>query len=428
MAASSLFAFHLQVGARVALRMFTPVLAAAAAAAVLYGSPAVIFAPLVALLSPASPSLTAGLLATVLSTALAGFALRRLSLGLGGWIRHLPADGVAHRRAVTAGLVAAQAPLLLLLGGTGIAAWSAAPGPSLVRLVGVVPCAWGSCLAVLRVQRVGARLLAVAAAVGAFSGALAVLPAALAFLAVAEITAGPLRGAVTGRSPAGRHVDPLGTARATRGDWAALRLTATTSWRALRWRIFASWCLAAPALLPAALFVRNNDLLPAHRVGAARLAGVAAAVLVIAWLGDQLATRRPQWPWVRSLPWSALTRAGHDAALLLGATVPVTAAAAALAPEALPALLATSPLLALRGAAAIRKPRTGPWGASGPLVAEGALAGMLVTLVPWLAVAALALTPLAALAAERAEQRRSVGQWNELQHLALGDPLSWSGR
>ncbi len=427
MVAASLFAFHLQVGVRVALRMLSPILAAAAAVAVLYGSPAVVVAPFVALLFPPAPSLTAGLLATVLSTALAAFALRRLSLGLRGWIRHLPADGVAHRRALTAGLVAAQAPLLVLLGGTGIVAWSAAPGPSLVRLIGVVPCAWGSCLAVLQVQRGGARLLAVAAAVGAFSGALPVLGAALALLAVAEITAGPFQGVVTGRAPVEHQGDPVGTARAPRGAWAALRLTATTSWRALRWRVFAAWCLAVPALLPAALFVHNNALLPAHRVGAARLAGVTAAVLVIAWLVDHLATRRPQWPWVRSLPWSALTRAGHDAALLLAATVPVTAAAAALAPGALPALLATSPLLALRGATAIRKPRTRAWGASAPLVAEGVLAGMLVTLVPWLAVAALALTPVAALAAKRAEQHRSASQWNELEHLAVGDPLSWSG-
>lgn len=214
MVAASLFAFHLQVGVRVALRMLSPILAAAAAVAVLYGSPAVVVAPFVALLFPPAPSLTAGLLATVLSTALAAFALRRLSLGLRGWIRHLPADGVAHRRALTAGLVAAQAPLLVLLGGTGIVAWSAAPGPSLVRLIGVVPCAWGSCLAVLQVQRGGARLLAVAAAVGAFSGALPVLGAALALLAVAEITAGPFQGVVTGRAPVEHQGDPVGTARA----------------------------------------------------------------------------------------------------------------------------------------------------------------------------------------------------------------------
>ncbi len=50
MAASSLFAFHLQVGVRVALRTLTPIFAATAAAAVLYGSPAVVFAPLAALL------------------------------------------------------------------------------------------------------------------------------------------------------------------------------------------------------------------------------------------------------------------------------------------------------------------------------------------------------------------------------------------
>jgi hypothetical protein len=175
---------------------------------------------------------------------------------------------------------------------------------------------------------------------------------------------------------------------------------------------------------PTLLFLRNNSLTPGQEEAAARLGGLAAAVLAIAILAEALVKRRPPWPWARSLPWPARLRVGLDAALLGAVALPSMAVALAV-PSVIPSLLATVPWLALRGAAEIRR-APGHQGGTARLLLEGGLVGGLVTLVPWVAWGLLAATPVALGIAAGRERRQEISRWHELHHVAAGDPLSWS--
>ena len=96
-----------------------------------------------------------------------------------------------------------------------------------------------------------------------------------------------------------------------------------------------------------------------------------------------------------------------------------------------PAALAVAvcvPLLALRGAGALRRPMNTKMGPAAPALAEAALLACYVALVPSLAVVALAAVPFAWRAAATVDRRQKVSRWEERHHQTSGDPMSWSGR
>ncbi len=408
-----------------ALRSLVPVMVGAVAAAVLYGSPAAVLGPIGALLFPPAASLMAAVPAVALSAAIAMASAPRLANGLTGWLRHLPATGVAHRRALTAGLVVAQAPVLLLMLAGGVASLDGRLSTTLPRLVGLVPMAWCSALGGLRVAR-RARALAFGAGVAVWMGSWGWMALAALLLAAADWQAGPIRAMGRQALFKRRAADSSSGRRGTATASSAARVWAVIGGRALKWRIIASWIPGPFVLLPAWLFLRNNRLAPAHEVGAIRLAGIAAGVVTMAVLADGLVRRRPPWPWIRSLPWSAWARVAFDGIGLAAVALPVMLAAAAMAPAALPAMLGTVPLLSLRAAAAVRDGVGRSVGAAGPLLIEGLLVAGSVALVPWLAVVMLVLAPAAAIHAIQRERHQPVSRWHELHHLAAGDPLSWS--
>jgi hypothetical protein len=421
----ALLRFHLAAGARVALRTLVPVAVAVVAAAVMYGSPAVVIGAVVVLLYPASVSIGSAVLAAVVCVAIAASSAPRLTLGLTGWVRHLPASAVAHRRAVTAGLTVVQGPVLAIVLVGGLIAVDGHPSTTLPRLLGLVPLAWASALAALRVERGWVRVVAVAAAVAAWAGGWLFLLASAALVLVADTAAGPIVGRT--RRPIGRRRLWFGTAGGSAGGaGAAARLWAAVSIRALGWRIASSWIPGLLALVPALLFLLNNRLTPGQQGLAVRLAGMTAVVLVISVLADALVKRRPPWPWVRSLPWSATLRVSLDAVLLGVVALPVLAATAFIEPLVILPLLAALPVLALRGSAAIRQAPGRASGASGQLLLEGGFAAGLVALVPWAPLLLLAsVPPMVMIAADR-ERRQEISRWHELHYLAAGDPLSWS--
>lgn len=422
-----LLRFHLRVGVRVALRTLVPLAAGVVSAAVMYGSVTAVLAPVAALLFPRQHSIGAALLAVALLSAVAAACAPRLATGLSGWLRHLPASGVAHRRALVAGLVVAQAPVLALVAAAGLLFVEGRAPTSLPRLVGLVPLAWGATFGVLRVERWGARAAALAGAAAAWYGSWIALAVAAALLSVAERCAGSLKA-----NPPRRLVGMAvgATAPGTRGTVRAPAAAAwiVMAWRALRWQLFTGWLVAPLVLLPAWLFLRNNPVSEAQALLAVRLCGVAGATIAMAVIADSLVRRRPPWPWVRSLPWSASARIGYDALLLAAVAVPVVLVAAAMESASLTPMLATVPLLAVRGSAAVRDGTSRSTGASGSLLLEGLLAAALVALVPWIAAALLALVPPAVRLAVASERRQPVSRWQELHHLAAGDPLSWSGQ
>jgi len=417
--ALTLLRFQLRAGARVAVRTTVPTAMALVGVVVLYGSPAVILGAVATLLFPPRGSIQAALLASGLFFAVSRAAACRLTLGLGGWIRHLPVSSSAQRRAVTAGLVAVQGPALAVVLAGGLAVVSSQPATTLPRLLGLPLLAWGAALAA-----VGAgwtRWVAAAGAISAWAGSWWGPLLSAGLLLLAETAARPVD--VETRRRAGRWAN-VSRARQEGEALGAAAFWTMVSRRAIGIRVARSWLTSLLAVGPTLLFLRNNSLTPGQEEAVARLGGLAAAVLAIAILAEALVKRRPPWPWARSLPWPARLRVGLDAALLGAVALPSMAVALAV-PSVIPSLLATVPWLALRGAAEIRR-APGHQGGTARLLLEGGLVGGLVTLVPWVAWGLLAATPVALGIAAGRERRQEISRWHELHHVAAGDPLSWS--
>ena len=180
------------------------------------------------------------------------------------------------------------------------------------------------------------------------------------------------------------------------------------------------------ALLPLFFILLNNELTPVQRAIALRLATLSGLVFVMATVADGLVKRRPPWAWIRSLPWSALSRVSLDAALLVVVAAPVFLIAALFDPGTVWVVAGALPFLGLRGAAAIRQAPGRLSGASGQLVLEGVFVAVLGALIPWASLLFLTLTPAAAHRAAELERCQEISKWHELHHLAAGDPLAWS--
>jgi hypothetical protein len=180
------------------------------------------------------------------------------------------------------------------------------------------------------------------------------------------------------------------------------------------------------ALVPVVFLLRNNELTSVQHSIALRLAAAMGVAVAMATIADGLVKRRPPWPWIRSLPWSASTRVSLDGALLVGLSIPVLVGAAVIDIGVVWVVAGAVPLIGLRGAAAIRQAPGRLSAASGQLLVEGTIIAILVALLPWISFVFLALIPVGVRHAAELERRREISRWHELHHLAAGDPMSWS--
>ncbi|MES1241575.1 MAG: hypothetical protein ABUT39_08140 [Acidobacteriota bacterium] len=409
---SPLLRFHLRVGARLALRVMVPVFASAAGGMMLLGIDFI--NSLSVTLFGARGKAGSGLPIAFVCLGVAGVAAPRVCRGIDGWLRHLPATGLDHRRAAQLAIAAAQGSILALLVFLVIAAArnGGDPWPSFTGLLVAAPAA---ALAAMPVERFAARPLALAAAFLPFSGGWLPVAGGAALLFVADLVAGPLR-----RSRAA--VELPRSARRGTGQW----LEARIAWRALGGSLFGACLTALLPLGAAALFVRNNELADIHVRLGALLGGGCAVVFLLAGLAESLAVRRPAWPWSRSLPWTASRRVLFDALFLGAHALPLVLLTAWIEPVAALAVLAEIPLLAVRSAGAVRRAPERRTGASGEIFLEGLLLAAAVALLPWVSLLALLGAPPAVRAAAEREREQKVSRWQEIHHLAAGDPQSWS--
>jgi hypothetical protein len=406
---AALLRFHLGVGARLAMRVLAPVLAAAVGLAMLLG---VDFQRTLATTLFGTRSRGgSGLAIFLLCLAVAASAAPRVCRGLDGWIRHLPVAGIAHRRAATLALAVAQTPLLLLLVYFSLAAFRGS-GPWLANVAGLGVAALAAALCATPVERpLLARPLAAMAGALAQGGGWA-LGAALALCIFADLAAGALRRP-------GRRAAP-------RERWPALPPAPRIAWRALGPHLAGAYAAGLLPLAAAATFVAHNEIAPVLVARIARLGGGGALAFLFAGLGEALATRRPAWPWARSLPTSAARRVRSDALFLGLHAAPLLALTAAVEPLAAVAVLALAPFLAAQAAAAMRRAPERRTGAAGEILAAALPAAAAVALLPWVAPLLLAATPWMLRAAAARDRRQKVSRWLELHHLAAGDPQSWS--
>jgi len=413
--------FHLAVGGRLAAVVLAPVFAAGFGVGMLLGVD--FLNSLAHLLFGADgprPAGAAGALWIALVTVgAAETAAPRVCRGLAGWIRHLPADGRAHRRAAALAVAAAQLPLVLLLAVLAPVVLHR-PERLAAALLGLPLAAGAAALfAVPSARPWAARPPALAAAFLAGTGSWPALGAAALLALAADLAAGPLPAG----SGAARQAR---SGRSGRQGASARWLPARIAWRALGWRLAGAYLSGLLPWAAAALFIAHNALSPRAVGLAARLGGGAAAVLLLAQIAEALAVQRPAWPWARSLPQSAMARVGADALFLGSHAAPAIVLAAWLAPGAALPLALALPYLALRSAGALRRAPERKTGAAGEILMEGLWLVAAVALLPWAAGALAAAAPLAArLAAER-ERRQKVSRWLAIHHLAAGDPQSWS--
>jgi hypothetical protein len=181
--------------------------------------------------------------------------------------------------------------------------------------------------------------------------------------------------------------------------------------------------------LAAAWFYTRNNALSAADVGfVARLWSTIALALYIGALGDAIASRRPLWPWIRSLPWSSAQRAVDDGIAVGAPALGIAVAFFVVDARSVIIALAVLPPLAALGVVLLRGARSRLTRVSGAMVITGILLGTGVAFFPWLAVVALGTTPLLLRLAARQDRREVVTGWKELHHNAAGDSLAWSAR
>jgi hypothetical protein len=343
----------------------------------------------------------------------AAVAREPLASTLRGWHRHLPVSGADERRAAWLALSLCQAPVLsfavLLWIGAGLVDgswhWQV---PVAVVLVGLASAA-----ALLPWRSGWPRWIAMAAFVAAALGT------------AISLTLGALMLWVVDRRGGRLWISPETVHRAERPPRAGgTFLPWLIAFRALGWRIPLSWLVAAVPLAIVWLFLRNNSLILAQEATGARVGGGLALLAVLVSLAGALKLRRPPWPWIRSLPSTSRRRVVRDAVLLAVAALPPLWVSGWLALTAALPLLAGLIFQSVRLSGALRRDAGGASRLGGQAFGELCLVQLAIAASGWTAAILLLLVPWALRDATRHEQRQKVTRWQELHHLALGDPAS----
>jgi hypothetical protein len=354
---------------------------------------------------------------TLIAFGLARDAVPRLTLGLGGWTRSLPVTGVQHRRAVTYALPIIQLPLAAAVVVAAILTAAAyhvpLSGPKLIGAPVALVAAGAATVPARRtfLSAPGFLASALAAALGHWS----TLAVAIGLFVAADLAAGPLRFTVR-RSAVASPAMP--------GALPMFRFT----WRAVGWRLLAPLPAPALALAAAWFYTRNNDLVAPDVGFVARLWSVIALALYLGAVADIILTRRPAWPWLRSLPWSSTARAVDDT-LAIGIPAAVVALASGVVDaRTVIVSLAMLPPVAALAVLLSHGARRRLTRVSGALVLIGTALAIAIAFYPLLCVLALAMTPVLLRAAARRDRRQIVTGWHELHHDATGDSLAWSAQ
>jgi hypothetical protein len=402
--------FHLAVGTRLALRKLAPILAAAFAVYYLL-RPELFNTVFAALLERGS--LLMGLISSILSLSVAAMAAPRVCLGLNGWIRHLPARGLTHRRLAGIATSVAQTPILFVLALLAIFAFVVFHASPILYLVGLPILGLAAGLCVLPVQRnLIAKPLSFTACVLSTSGHWIYLTIAIVLLIIADRSAGSL--------------SPPRKSRISQRSLSRSLFNVIVFFRALRLRILLPYLPALFVLGLTSLFLSNNTLTPHQTSRAVMFGGTLSISVFCAFIANSLAVRRPPWPWARSLPCSALHRIVTDAALIGLGAVPILFLVMRLRIQAIWPVAVCFPPLVIFASHSVRRAFEYPLGAIWQVVIAGTTVSVLTCLLPLISVLFLAMTPLLIKYGAEIEKQQKVSRWLEMHHLAAGDSLSWS--
>ena len=404
--------FHLHVGARLALRKLAPVMAVAFAV-YFFLWPAFFHILMTVLISLGS--WVSGLFFTIISVSIASSASRRICHGLDGWIRHLPSTAATQRRLAGVAVFMAQIPILIVLVLLAIVAGITSEASSTAYLVGFPVLGLSSALCVLPIkQKWSARPLALAACISSMTGQWAFVAGSVVLLTITDLTAGPL-------SPSRKRSKFRLTLKGS-------SLHALLTWRALKLRVFSHYLVSLFFLGLTSLFISHNDFDQSLNTKAVCLGGALSLAKFIALTANMISARRPPWPWVRSLPWSARRRVIVEAALLLLFAIPLLILILLMNINALWPIILSLPAFVLFATQQIRQASEDRMGAAGKIFLMGTIGTLAIGLFPLSSLIFSLSIPLALLQAEKAEKSQKVSRWLELHHQVTGDSLSWSGR
>ncbi len=414
--------FHLGVGTRLALRKLAPILAVAFAAYYLL-RPELFNTIFAALLE--GGSLLMGLVSSILSLSVAAMASPRICLGLNGWIRHLPARGLTHRRLACVAITVAQTPILLVLALLALIAFAVFHVSPILYLLGLPILGLAAGLCVLPVQRnLITKPLSFAACVLSTSSHWIFLTIAIVLLIIADQTAGSLfpfhKPRLSQKSITAQKT--FTTQKTITGSF----ISAVIAFRALRLRILFSYLPSLFVLGLTTLFLSNNTLTPHQIFRGVVFGGTLSIAVFCAFTANLIAVRRPPWPWARSLPWSANHRILTDSILIGLLTFPILVLILLIKSQALWPVAVSLPPLAAFAALMVRTAFIYQMGAVGRTFIFGTVAAVLVCLIPAMSFVFLASTPFLLRYAATEEKNQKVSRWLEMHHLAAGDPLSWS--
>ena len=168
---AALLSFHLKAGSRLAMRTGVPAAALLTAGIGLSPDPGATLRLVANDLASNSGSFIVGVLLAIVAGGMATWAAPRIYHGVNGWVRHLPADWPAHRRALLGALTAAELPVAITWCALWLVAWSLGSDVEPRRLlampvvlVGVsltcVPARWPIVVASAGVVTVGLGLFA----------------------------------------------------------------------------------------------------------------------------------------------------------------------------------------------------------------------------------------------------------------------------
>jgi hypothetical protein len=408
--AKPFIAFHLAVGIRLALRRLAPILAVAFAAYYLL-RPELFNIVFSALLERGS--LLMGIVSSILSLSVAAMAAPRICLGLNGWIRHLPARGLTHRRLAGIAITVAQTPVLLVLALLSLIAFAVFQVSPILYLLGLPILGLASGLCVLPVQRnFFTKPLSFAACVLSTSGHWIFLTIAIVLLIIADQSAGSL--------------SPSRKSRVSQKSLPSSLSNAIIVFRALRLRILFPYLPALFVLGLTSLFLSNNTLTTHQMFRAVIFGGTLSVAMFCAFIANSLAVRRPPWPWARSLPWTAKQRITADAWLIGLSAIPILVLVMLIKIQATWPVAVCFPPLIFFASLAVRRAFKNQLGALWQILIVGITTSMLVCLIPLISIVFLAMTPLLIKYGVELEKQQKVSRWLEMHHLAAGDSLSWS--
>ena len=427
-------AFHLAVGTRLALRKLAPILAAAFAAYYLL-RPELFNAVFAALLDRGS--LLMGLVSSILSLSVAAMTAPPICLGLNGWIRHLPARGLTHRRLACIAIFLAQIPILLVLATLALIAFMVYKSPPFLYVSGLPILGLAAGLSVLPVKHnYLSKPLAFAACVLSVSGHWFFIISAMLLFIIADLTAGPLirprkslryQKSQKPRKP----ISPQIPITVQNGIEAKKTISSsficlTIAFRALRLRSLLAYLPPLFIIGMTSIFLSNNTLTPLQISRGVIFGGTLSTAVFCALAAHLLAVRRPPWPWGRSLPWSASHRILTDTVLIGALTLPLIVIISFIESSALWPVVASLLPLAAFAALMIRPAFLYPMGALGRALLIGTVVSIIVCLLPAISLIFLASTPVILKFAAAEERNQKVSAWLEMHHLAAGDSLSWS--